>query len=704
MPRNPAASRRLPGPTIQFLVLLALAIVAFVLAVVGATGSVGHRLLTGLSVFQTGFPTPQSGESAALVVAQELGPLVTLAAAASVVFALFRRELNGFRARLRRNHVVICGLGEKGLRIARTFRDDRNAVTCIDPAGDSDAAADARARGVLVLPGDATQTHMLTTARVDRAAYVVCAAAADTTNARIAAECIRLADGGGRRTHLFVHLTNSELARVLEGPTLGLDGIRLQFFNVYDLWARAMVEQAWDVSNPPRTPPQVAVVGATPLGRAVAVELGRRWHEAGVGAGPIRIVLVDPSASAHIHSLEARYTTLGRAAELVAIDHPISAAAPVALAPLLDGGGNAGQIAYFCLSDDGENLSLAMQARHELPSEAELVVPASVWSESLAALMLDPSTRIEAIGYADTPDSLDLLHDSDRETLARAIHEHYRHSGEASPAANVAWSDLSDDLREANRSQVEGIRSLATFWYQLVPRTNWDAPTVELSAEEVEILAEREHARWMDERLAQGWRYGPVRDDQQKLHPYLIPWAKLPNKIRQKDWSAVAAWPEILAASGYDLQRSALRERLAELTYTRHAERGRARGGQADPRSWTELDEEERDLNRASVDDIPLKLARTGARIVPDFHTAEPLVFTFDEVERLAELEHERWCGTRREQGWAFGDSRSDDALLHPDLVPWAELADDRREVDREHVRSIPELLAAVGLKAVRGS
>jgi hypothetical protein len=34
--------------------------------------------------------------------------------------------------------------------------------------------------------------------------------------------------------------------------------------------------------------------------------------------------------------------------------------------------------------------------------------------------------------------------------------------------------------------------------------------------------------------------------------------------------------------------------------------------------------------------------------------------------------------------------------------VPWDELPDDRREIDREHVRAIPELLASVGLKAVR--
>jgi hypothetical protein len=700
MPRYPAPSRRLPGATIQFLILLVLAILAFVLGVVGATGGIGHRLLTGLSVFQTGFPAPQDDESAALTVAGELGPLVTLAAAASVVFALFRRELNGFRARHRRNHVVICGLGEKGLRIARTFRDDRHSVTCIDLIGDGDAADDARARGALVLAGDATQITTLVTAGVDRAAYVVAAAAADTTNARIAAECVRLADGSRRGTHLFVHLTNAELARVLEGPTLGLEGVRLQFFNVYELWARAMADQAWDVRNPPATPPRVAVVGATPLGRAVAVELGRRWHRVWADSGPIQIALVDSDASAHVSSLEMRYKALGRVAELVAVDYPVSAATPVALAPLLGDEGDCAT-AYFCLPDDGENLSLALQARHELPAQAELVVPASAWSESLTRLLVDPSTRIEAVGYSDTPDSLDLLNESDRETLARAIHDHYRAGGEVSARAGVPWSKLPEDLRESNRSQVEGIRSLASVWHELVPRVDWDGPITALEPDEVETLATIEHERWRQERLARDWHYGPEPDDEAKRHPGLVPWSELPERIREKDRRAVAEWPEILADSGFDLRRSPLRERLAELIHTRDRA-GRPKPG--DVRPWSELDEDDRDLSRASADDIPFKLARIDARIAPAFDSPPQLAFSPPEVELLAEVEHERWCATLRARGWSHGDSRDDGARLHPDLVPWPELPDARRDVDREHVRWIPELLSEVGLKAVRVS
>ena len=176
--------RRLATRMVQLLVLSGLALAAFVLGAIGAHGTLAGRFLTGLSVFQTGFPGPGKGDSTLLTIGKNVGPVVTLSAAVTVIAALFRREFTAFRARRRRNHVVVCGLGEKGLRVARAFRRDGQTVTCIDLDAGSDAAMDARTRGALVLEGDATHLHALTTARIDRAARVVCACPDDSANAR----------------------------------------------------------------------------------------------------------------------------------------------------------------------------------------------------------------------------------------------------------------------------------------------------------------------------------------------------------------------------------------------------------------------------------------------------------------------------------------------------------------------------------------
>jgi hypothetical protein len=45
----------------------------------------------------------------------------------------------------------------------------------------------------------------------------------------------------------------------------------------------------------------------------------------------------------------------------------------------------------------------------------------------------------------------------------------------------------------------------------------------------------RSHRSWMDNKKADGWQYGPVKDPAKKLHPCIVPYAKLPVHQRAKD-------------------------------------------------------------------------------------------------------------------------------------------------------------------------
>ncbi|MCC6785565.1 MAG: Ryanodine receptor Ryr [Planctomycetes bacterium] len=66
-----------------------------------------------------------------------------------------------------------------------------------------------------------------------------------------------------------------------------------------------------------------------------------------------------------------------------------------------------------------------------------------------------------------------------------------------------------------------------------------------------ERLAENAHELWASERIAQGWRYGPRRDDQRKEHPGLVPYAALSES--EKDFDRRTAMGSIAAilALGY---------------------------------------------------------------------------------------------------------------------------------------------------------
>ena len=65
-----------------------------------------------------------------------------------------------------------------------------------------------------------------------------------------------------------------------------------------------------------------------------------------------------------------------------------------------------------------------------------------------------------------------------------------------------------------------------------------DTTDVELSEELlqlVELLAENTHNVWAKGRMDEGWTLGPVRNDELKQHPCLIPYDELPENEKEYD-------------------------------------------------------------------------------------------------------------------------------------------------------------------------
>ena len=119
-------------------------------------------------------------------------------------------------------------------------------------------------------------------------------------------------------------------------------------------------------------------------------------------------------------------------------------------------------------------------------------------------------------------------------------------------------------------------------------------------------------------------------------------------------------------------------------------------------RDWDSLPEHLRESNRNQADDILQKLRAIGCSVREvagrDVRLME---FSAEEVEVMAELEHDRWNKERLRGGWTLGP-RDPERKTSPYLVPWLELPEEVRDWDREAVRPIPELLAGVGLEVRR--
>ena len=72
----------------------------------------------------------------------------------------------------------------------------------------------------------------------------------------------------------------------------------------------------------------------------------------------------------------------------------------------------------------------------------------------------------------------------------------------------------------------------------------------------VELLAENAHDIWASERLRDGWTFGPERDDTERRHPWLVPYAQLPDRERDYDRTMVIGSIRAILALGFTISRT----------------------------------------------------------------------------------------------------------------------------------------------------
>ena len=69
-----------------------------------------------------------------------------------------------------------------------------------------------------------------------------------------------------------------------------------------------------------------------------------------------------------------------------------------------------------------------------------------------------------------------------------------------------------------------------------------------------ELLAKNTHEVWARERVNQGWNWGPVRDDEKKEHPCLIPYEQLPESEKEYDRNTAMETLKVIQALGYQIR------------------------------------------------------------------------------------------------------------------------------------------------------
>jgi hypothetical protein len=646
-----------------------------------------------------------------LQIARFMAPLVAGYGAVVGILRLFRDRFDQSRARFSRRHTVVVGATPTGLAFVRSLRADGRKVVLVDEDGSNPIAEACRELGALVVETDARHPESLVQAGLGAADHLVAVSGDDGTNVEVVVNAERISRRVPQPLRCLAHIVDPDLWQLLRANELtsdAADSMRIDCFNIYEHGARALLADHPPPARSLDRPCNVLVVGDGPLAARLVVQLLRPPRTATPRPRAVQTTLLGPAATSLRARLIAEAPELEDDGRLRAIDAPFTRSGVEGTDTIEDLA-----IAYVCVDADKKAVVVAQMLRTSLPSTP--IVVSLTASEGIVGLLerrfvagppglhlLAPFALLERTCHPDA-----LLAGAD-EGVAEALHRRYCEqelaAGMSPTDPRMArWSDLSPDRRASCRSQAASIGDMIRLiGCDLIPRRR--SISFSFTESEVARLARCEHGRWKREREAQGWKPGPARDDERRRSPLLVDWDHLPDEARATTRRMIISLPGLIEEAGYQIVRFGApgtdrpwMEPVAQAIHERYLVR-RADDGQSAPESamtWEDLSVVLKDSNRAQAADISTKLASIGCCIVPASSSREFSGFTNSELEELSRQEHDRWVDERLAAGYRRGPRGP---RTSPDLVGWEDLAEARRELDREAVRAIPDVLAAAGM------
>jgi len=511
-----------------------------------------------------------------LEVSRLLLPALATYAAVKALTVIFWEKLQLLRVRFIKKHIVICGLGLKGMLLAQRFCERGYHVVVIEQDDGNVLLDQCKDEGAIVLIGNATDKKMLRKAHVNKAKYLISVCGDDGVNAKVVVNTRELTgDREGNVLTCVVHIVDPQLChllRVQEIENIEMDGCRLEFFNIFDSGARSWLKEYQPFSETGEvhgSRPHLLVVGVGLLGESLVVHAAKEWKALPSRSNErLRITIIDKLAEKKKESLCLQYPQLDKVCDLFPRQMDIGSPDFQRGDFLFDGQKRCDITSVFiCLDDDSFGLSTALTLHQHIREYKIPIVVRMTYDAGLANLLLgrnessDSFNQLYAFGLLDRTCQPDLLLGGTYETLARAVHEDYvrkqREKGKM-PQINssmVPWDELPEYLKESNRHQADNIGvKLKAVGCDIAPLTDWDAELFEFTPEEVELMAKIEHKRWVSDRRGDGWKYsrGP-KNIKKKTTPYLIPWDELSEEIRELDRNTVRELPSFLYKADFQI-------------------------------------------------------------------------------------------------------------------------------------------------------
>jgi RyR domain len=533
-----------------------------------------ERIAKSIQFFTSGAAgPPDHSMPLALTVARILGLIVSLWAVGKVVAHVFAEHIQEICIGLIRRHTVIAGQPPLVRTLIGDHRLNHRRIVLVDPNPLDVFASAFYGKRPLAVRGDPALRETLFESGIRRASRLFLLFSDDQRNIDVAVaawEIVRKSRSGALTCHL--HIGDRRLTEILEKADFFLDDrFRLRFFNLTDLTVRKLLTMHPIEDHPEYNPDaaktviHVFIFGLGEMGESLVLQIAKIAHFG--TRKPTRVTIVDRDCDRCKERLLSRYPQLPDILDLRFVSFDAALGNVVNLEILRK---QAFEIKVIFIAFDNDSLCLnaALELQRADPERFLKIYVRKSTGGGVARLIelreAEPGRpTFHFFGALDDLCTIEMIERGSLDSMAKALHKAYQRKwskdGVAQEATltHVPWEELPEELKESNRRHADHIAVKARQIGCCVKRGKPDS-SFQLSAEEIEKLAEIEHRRWMADRRLNGWSYGPTRDSRLKRHPMLVEWESLPEAERDKDRDFIREIPAILESAGFVIDRPTL--------------------------------------------------------------------------------------------------------------------------------------------------
>ena len=101
----------------------------------------------------------------------------------------------------------------------------------------------------------------------------------------------------------------------------------------------------------------------------------------------------------------------------------------------------------------------------------------------------------------------------------------------------ITLEDVAKLCHEVNRAYCKSIGDDSQPAWEDAPQWQKDSAIAGVKFHwQTDRKPSESHESWMAQKLADGWKYGPVKDAEKKEHPCIVPYDQLPKEQQTKDY------------------------------------------------------------------------------------------------------------------------------------------------------------------------